>query len=188
MLQWSHMYNFNQTKEEIKKTEEWLKSEFGGIRTGRATPAVLDSVRVEAYGSEVPINQVAGISVEDARMIRITPWDMSQAKAIEKGIQIADIGLSVTVDDKGLRVVFPELTTERRGMFVKLAKQKLEEARVAVRSVREKSLKEMEKKEKDGEISEDGKFRLKAEVQKLIDEAGSTFESLFTKKEKEITE
>jgi ribosome recycling factor len=181
-------YNFNQLKDEIKKTEEWLRTEFGSIRTGRAAPAVLDTVKVDAYGSDVPINQVAGISVEDARMIRITPWDMSQAKAIEKGIQVADLGLSVTVDDKGLRVVFPELTTERRGMFLKLGKQKLEDARVALRSEREKVWKDIEKKEKDGEISEDDKFRLKTELQKIVDDGGSKLEEMFSKKEKEISE
>jgi ribosome recycling factor len=181
-------YNFNQLKEEIKKTETWLQHELGSIRTGRAAPAVLDSVRVDAYGSEVPINQVASISVEDARMIRITPWNMSQAKAVEKGIQLANLGLSVTVDDKGLRVVFPELTAERREMFVKLAKQKLEEARVGVRSEREKTLKDIEKKEKDGEISEDEKFRLKTELQKIVDDAGRILEEMFEKKNKEISQ
>ena len=181
-------YNFNSLKEEIKKTEEWLQHELGSIRTGRATPAVLDSVKVESYGSEVPINQVASIAIEDARMIRITPWDSSVTKAIEKAIQMADIGLSVTIDDKGLRVIFPELTTERRGLLLKVVKQKLEEARVALRSEREKSLKDIEKKENGGEISEDDKFRLKTELQKMIDQAGTTLEEKFTKKEKEISE
>lgn len=181
-------YNFNQLKEEIKKTESWLQGEFGSIRTGRAAPTVLDSVKVQAYGSDVPINQVATVSIEDARMIRITPWDMSQAKEIEKGIQVSNLGLSVTLDDKGLRVVFPELTTERRGMLLKLGKQKLEDARVAIRSEREKVWKDIEKKEKDGEISEDDKFRLKTELQKIIDEAGGVLEGMFGKKEKEISE
>jgi ribosome recycling factor len=181
-------YNFNQLKEEIKKTENWLQSEFGSIRTGRASPAVLDTVKVESYGSEVPINQVASVSIEDARMIRITPWDISQAKAIEKAIQVSNLGLSVTIDEKGLRVTFPELTTERRGILLKLGKQKLEDARVAIRSEREKTWKDIEKREKDGEISEDDKFRLKTELQKIIDEAGGVLETMFSKKEKEISE
>ena len=181
-------YNFTIVKDEIKKTTDWLRTEYSSIRTGRASPAVLDSVRVEAYGSDVPINQVATVSVEDARMIRITPWDMSQAKAIEKGIMLVNLGLSATIDDKGLRVVFPELTSERRDMFVKLAKGKLEEARVAVRNEREKALKDIEKRQKDGEMSEDDKFRYKAELQKMVDDAGFAFEDLFSKKEKEIIE
>ena len=181
-------YNFSQLKSHIQKTEDWLSHELASIRTGRATPAVLDSVKVESYGSEVPINQVASVSIEDARMIRITPWDVSQVKAIEKAIQVSNLGLSATVDEKGLRVIFPELTTERRGILLKLAKQKLEEARVALRGERESTLKDLEKEQKDGRISEDEKFRLKTELQKLIDEAGSKLESMFNKKEKEISE
>jgi ribosome recycling factor len=181
-------YSFNSFKEEIKKTEEWLRHELSSIRTGRATPAVLDSVKVEAYGSEMSINQVATVSIEDARVIRITPWDMSQAKAVEKGIQLADLGLSVGLDDKGLRVIFPELTTERRGLLLKLGKQKLEEARVALRGEREKFLKDIEKKEKDKEISEDDKFRLKNDLQKMVDDTGRTLEEMYSKKEKEISE
>lgn len=189
MLQWFNMvYDFTTLKNEIKRTEEWLRHELGSIRTGRATPAVLDSVKVEAYSSEMAINQVASVAVEDARTIRITPWDNSQAKAIEKGIQLANLGLSVTLDDKGLRVVFPELTTERRGMLLKVGKQKLEEARVAVRGEREKVWKDIEKKEKGGEISEDDKFRLKIDLQKMVDEAGRVLEEMFTKKEREISE
>lgn len=182
------IYNFNPFKKEAKKTEEWLRHELGTIRTGRAAPAVLDAVKVEAYGSFSPINQLASVTIEDARMIRITPWDMSQAKSIEKGIQLANLGLSVTLDDKGLRVVFPELTSERRGMLLKLAKQKLEEARIALRGEREKTWKDIEKKEKEGELSEDDKFRLKNDLQKLVDEIGRVLDEMFSKKEKEIGE
>jgi ribosome recycling factor len=181
-------YDFKDLKAGIKSTEEWLRSEFSGIRTGRATPALLDSVMVEAYGAMMPINQVGSISVEDARMMRVTPWDMSLAKAVEKAIMLADLGLSLAVDEKGVRVIFPDLTADRRASLVKLAKQKLEDARIAIRSEREKTIKDIEKKEKDGEISEDEKFRLKAELQKYIDEAGVTLEGLFAKKEKEIAE
>lgn len=181
-------YDFKDLKAGIKSTEEWLRSEFSGIRTGRATPALLDSVMVEAYGSMMPINQVGSISVEDARMMRVSPWDMSLAKAVEKAIMLADLGLSLAVDDKGVRIMFPDLTADRRASLVKLAKQKLEDARIAIRSEREKTIKDIEKREKDGEISEDEKFRLKAELQKYIDEAGVALEALFIKKEKEIAE
>ena len=181
-------YNFNNLKTEIKKTEEWLKQEFSSLRTGRASSAILDSVKVDAYGSMMPINQVAGISQDDPRSLRISPWDMSQVKNIEKAIQVSNLGLSVVVDDKGLRVIFPELTGERRESLVKIAKQKLEEARVAIRGEREKVLKDIEKKEKDSEIAEDDKFRFKNELQKIIDEAGKVLEEIFLKKEKEIKE
>ncbi|MEQ1561208.1 MAG: ribosome recycling factor [Nitrospira sp.] len=181
-------YNFTPLKQSVKDTEEWLKREFSTIRTGRATPAILDGVTVEAYGTQMPLNQVANISVEDARMIRITPWDMSQVKSVEKGIIISDLGLSVSVDDKGLRVVFPELTSDRRTSLVKIAKQKLEEARITLRGEREKVIKDIDAKEKAGEMSEDEKFRLKTELQKMLDDANRILDEAFSKKEKEIAE
>lgn len=181
-------YNFTSFKQNIKDTEDWLKKEFTNIRTGRATPAILDSVRVEAYGGEMTITQVANVSVEDARMLRITPWDASLAKSIEKSIITSDLGLSVSVDDKGLRVVFPELTSERRVSMVKIAKQKLEDAKVTIRGEREKVIKDIDKQEKDGIISEDDKFRLKTELQKIIDDSNKVLEEILAKKEKEITE
>lgn len=181
-------YNFSPIKQELKNTEEWLKREFLSIRTGRASPAILDCVSVEAYGSMMPINQVANISIEDARMIRISPWDAGQAKAIEKAIMLSDLGLSVTVDDKGLRVVFPDLTSERRLSLVKIAKQKLEEAKITMRGEREKVLKDIDKQEKETGVSKDEAFRYKTELQKLIDDSGRLLEELFCKKEKEITE
>ncbi len=182
------IYSTAQFKLNLKTIEEWLKGEFSGIRTGRANPAILDGVKVDAYGSEMPINQVANVSVEDARVIRITPWDISQAKSIEKAIMISDLGLSVTVDDKGLRVIFPDLTTDRRAALIKIAKQKLEDAKISFRSEREKSIKEIDAAEKVKEISEDEKFRLKADLQKALDEATRVLDELFTKKEKEIAE
>ena len=181
-------YNTAQFKQSLKDIEEWLKKEYTGIRTGRANPSILDGIKVDAYGSEMPINQVANIAVEDARMIRITPWDMSQVKAIEKAIMISDLGLSVSVDDKGLRVNFPELTSDRRGALIKIAKQKLEDARVTLRTEREKSIKDIDAQEKEKTISEDEKFRMKADLQKVLDDANRELDALFTKKEKEITE
>lgn len=181
-------YNFSDFKNKLKETEEWLKREFSAVRTGRATPAILDSLKVDAYGSMMPINQVANISVEDARMLRISPWDSSVTKSIEKAILVSDLGLSVTVDDKGLRVVFPDLTSERRQSLIKIAKQKLEDAKVAIRGEREKVLKDIEAKEKSKEISEDEKFRLKNELQKMLDDVNKVLEDIFAKKEREISE
>ncbi|MBA3733195.1 ribosome recycling factor [Patescibacteria group bacterium] len=181
-------YNFTEFKQNIKETEEWLKREFGTIRTGRASPAILDGVKVEAYGSDMPISQLANISVEDARMIRITPWDMTIAKAIEKAIVTSDLGLSVALDEKGLRVMFPELTSDRRSSLIKIAKQKLEDARVTLRTERERVIKDIDRLEKEGGMSEDEKFRFKAELQKFLDDAGRGLEEIFSKKEKEITD
>ena len=181
-------YNFTQFKQEIKNIEEWLRREFSTIRTGRATPAILDGVRVEAYESDMGIMELANISVEDARMIRITPWDMSLVKAVEKGITASDLGLSVAVDDKGIRVIFPELTSDRRTSLIKVAKQKLEDARITLRGEREKVIKDIDKQERDGGISEDEKFRLKTELQKMLDDTNRVLDEVFVKKEKEISE
>ena len=181
-------YNLTGFKQGLKDVEEWLKKELATVRTGRANLSILDSVSVEAYGSFMPINQVANLSMEDARTVRIAPWDTSVTKDVEKAIVASDLGLSVTVDDKGLRVIFPVLTGERRISLVKLTKQKLEDAKITLRGEREKTLKDLEAKEKDGEMSEDEKFRTKAEVQKLLDECTRNLESLFEKKEKEISE
>ena len=180
-------YNFTAFTAKIKETEEWLKREYQGLRTGRATPAILDIVTVESYGTRMPINQLANVSIEDARTLRISPWDITQAKGIEKAIQDSDLGLSVMTDDKGLRVKFPELTSERRDQLMKVAKAKLEDARVALRSEREKVWGDIQAKEKDGEMSEDEKFRLKEQMQKIVDEANQTLEQLLEKKEQEIS-
>ncbi|MSU45412.1 MAG: ribosome recycling factor [Candidatus Zambryskibacteria bacterium] len=182
------IYNFNVLKQNMKDVEEWLKREFSSIRTGRATPTILDGLKAEAYGSFMSINELGNISVEDARSLRILPWDLSVVKDIEKAILTSDLGLSVSVDDKGLRVIFPELTSERRVALVKIAKQKLEEGKVTLRGERERALKDIERQEKEGEVSEDEKFRIKAEIQKMLDDSTRVMEEIFSKKEKEITE
>jgi ribosome recycling factor len=179
-------YNFLPFKQNIKDIEEWLKKEFSSIRTGRATPNILDGVFVESYGSKMPISQIGSISIEGARSLRISPWDMSQAKSVEKAIMVSNLGLSVAVDDKGLRVTFPELTTESRNSFVKMAKQKLEESRVKLRTERERAWDDIQAKEKEGGMGEDEKFRLKAEMQKIVDETNLKLEALILAKEKEI--
>ena len=182
------IYNFSSFKQGIKEVEAWLSREFGGIRTGRATAAILDGIKVDAYGSEMAVRELGSISVEDARSLRIIPWDMSQAKAIEKAIALSNLGLSMALDDKGVRVTFPDLTTERRSQLVKFAKQKLEDARITLRSEREKVWKDIETGEREGKIAEDDKFRFKTELQKMVDEAGKVLEESFAKKEKEISE
>ena len=182
------VYNFSQFKQKTTEISEWLSREFSGIRTGRATPAILDGVMVEAYNSQMPINQVATITTEGARMIRIAPWDATLTKAVEKAIISSGLGLSATVDGNGLRVVFPELTADRRTALLKIAKQKLEDAKATLRSEREKILKDIDAQEKSGTMSEDEKFRLKADLQKMVDESGQKLTEIFEKKEKEIGE
>ena len=164
----------------------WLQTEFGAIRTGQASPALLDSVKAESYGSMLPLNQMSNVGVEDARTLRITPWDLSQIPAIEKALQDADLGLSVATDSSGVRAIFPELTVERREQLLKLAKSKLEEARIRVRTVRDDKMKLIDKEEKAGDISEDEKFTAKEAVQSKIDTINKNLEDLFSQKETEL--
>lgn len=170
----------------IAETIEWLKQELGGLRTGRATPALLDSVSLEVYGSRMKLNQVASIMVEDARTLYVSPYDTSHIKAIEKAITVADLGVSAGSDERGVRVSFPELTAERRAQLVKLVRAKLEDARIAIRGKRTESIQDIDKAEKAGDMGEDDARRAKDGVQKLIDDANKTFEEMAEKKEKEL--
>lgn len=179
-------YDFKPLEKKIAEITERLSRELSAVRTGRAAPSILDGVMVESYGSRMPINQLATISVEDARVLRITPWDASQAKEIEKAITLANLGLSVSADEKGVRVFFPELTSERRATLIKVAKEKVEDARTSVRSARDEVWSDIQKKERDGEIPEDDKFRFKDEMQKRIDAANAAFDDALARKEKEI--
>jgi ribosome recycling factor len=179
-------YNLENLKSKTLDIENWLKKEFSNIRTGLASTAILDKVRVESYGALTPIDQVASITTEDAKTIRIKPWDASQVQAIEKAVTGSDLGVSVAVDDKGIRLSFPELTSERRQDFVKIAKDKLEQAKISLRGERDEIWGDIQVKEKEGEISQDDKFKLKDDMQKIIDDSGSVFVSLFEKKEEEI--
>lgn len=179
-------YNFSILKEKLGSAEESLHRELSGIRTGRATPSILDTVIVESFGTKMPVKQVASIAVEDARTIRVIPWDTTQIKNIEKAVIQANLGIAIAVDEKGARLSFPELTAERRTVFIKLAKEKLEEAKIKMRNVRDDVWKDIQKKEKDGEISEDEKFRLKDDMQKIVDAISKSMEESFIKKESEI--
>lgn len=179
-------YDFKPFEKRIAEIIEHLGKELSGIRTGRATPTILDGIQVESYGTRVNLNQVANISVEDARTLRISPYDATQAKEIEKAITVANLGLSVGADEKGLRVFFPELTGERRTSLIKIAKEKVEESRTTIRLEREEVWADIQKQEKDGDMSEDDKFRSKEEMQKRVDAANTKFEEALERKEKEI--
>lgn len=179
-------YNFSQFKTKLTEIEKWLAKEFSGIHTGRATPSILDTVMIESYGSRTSISHVASITVEDARTLRVAPWDKGQAKGIEKAVNEANLGVSASADVEGIRIFFPELTTDRRASLVKVIKQKLEDARVSLRAEREKIWNDIQDKERKGEIPEDDKFRFKEELQKLVDESHKKLDALFGRKEKEI--
>ncbi|MEN9649466.1 MAG: hypothetical protein RL094_433 [Candidatus Parcubacteria bacterium] len=179
-------YNFSKFQQKIKETQDWLTREMSAIRTGRASTAFLDSVRVDSYGSEMPLSGVGSLSTEDARTIRITPWDHSQTQAVEKAIVASNLGVSVVVDDKGLRVIFPELTGERREQLIKVAKQKLEDGKVAIRQERNEVSNDLNDKKKEGTMGEDDVARAKAEMEKITQEGSKKLEEMFNKKEQEI--
>lgn len=176
----------NGYEKRLKEVIEFLQKEFIAIRTGQATPALLDSVKVESYGTYMPIQQIGSIGVEDARTLRISTWDATQIPAIERAIRDSDLGVSVSTDSAGLRVIFPDLTAERRQQIIKIAKGKLEDARVSVRAVRDDAMKEIEAALKAGDISEDDKHTKREQVQKSVDLTNRTLEAIFEKKEEEI--
>lgn len=161
--------------------------ELSSVRTGRATPAILDTIKPEVYGTRTPINQVAAVNIEDARTLRIVPWDKSLTKIIEAAIQNANLGIGVGSDDQGLRVTFPELTAERRTMLLKVANEKLEAARITLRGHRTDTLKALEAAEKEGGMGKDELARFKDDVQKKIDKGNEALEALFKRKEAEVS-
>lgn len=176
----------SEIKQKFRDVSDWLAKEYTGIRTGQASVSFLDSIRVESYGSILPLQQVGSISIEDSRTLRVAPWDSGQITAIEKAVQEADLGVSVATDSAGLRIIFPELTSERRVQLLKLAKGKLEDSRVSVKAIRDDFMKEIEKQFKAGEIGEDEKFSQKDSIQKEVEETNRNLESLFNKKEAEL--
>src|SRR3989344_4947674 len=179
-------YNFSVFKAELKKVGDFLNKEYNQLNIGRASPMVLDGVTVESYGSRVPLKNTASVSIEDPKTLRIAPWDKNQIKDIEKAITSANLGLSVATDDLGIRVIFPQLTTETRQNLAKVLKEKLEATRIAVRRERERVWEDVQTKEKEGKLTEDEKFRAKDELQKIIDEANRNLEATFDKKEREV--
>jgi len=176
------------TSFDTRRTEivGWLTREFATVRTGRATPTLLDMVQVESYGTRVPIVQVGSVGNEDARTLRVTLWDKKQIKDVERAITEANLGVSVMSDDNGIRVIFPELTSERRVQLLRLAKAKFEEARVTLRKARDEAMKDVDVKEREGGMGEDEKFRVKEEVQKRIDATNTVFDQMLARKETEI--
>ena len=179
-------YAFSDLKKKTQEIQEWLTKELSAVHTGRASVSLLDTVRVPAYGSSMPITQLANMSIEDARTIRISPWDTSVLGAIDKALREANLGVSVATDEKGLRVSFPDLTTETREKYVKLVGKKMEEARISIRGVRDEVWNDIQVKEKGGTLGEDDKFRAKEEMEKIIKETNDKLESIARQKEESI--
>lgn len=178
--------NMDNISEKLQEVTAWLQKEFSSIRTGQASPMLLDNVKVESYGTYMPINQVGSINIEDARTLRISVWDKQAVSAIERAIQDANLGISTVADSDGVRVIFPELTSERRVQLLKLAKSKLEDARISVRAVRDEIMKIIDKQQKDGEMSEDERFTHKETIQGRVDATNRALETLFIQKETEL--
>lgn len=175
-------------EEKMKKTTASLINEYVSIRAGRANPAVLDKVRVDYYGTPTPVNQVAAISVSEARILVIQPWDISLLKAIEKAIQATDIGINPQNDGKVIRIVFPPLTEERRKELSKSVHKYAEDAKVAIRSIRRDALDAFKAKKKKSEITEDDLKDAEKEMQNLTDKFCKDIDILRDKKVKEILE
>jgi ribosome recycling factor len=170
----------------MKKALDYTLHEFSSIHTGKATPAMVEGVMVEAYGSQMRLKECAAITTPDARMIQIQPWDKGLAKAVEKAIQQANLGLNPSVDGGLVRVPLPELSRERRQEFVKVANRMAEEGRVQIRNVRRDSLDALKKAEKAGQISEDDLKRFEKEVQTATDKTIKDIGDHLAKKEKEL--
>ena len=179
---------YQETRESMDKSIDSLKNEFKRVRTGRASPSLLDGIRVEYYGTMTPLNQMASLSAPESRLITIQPWDVSVIKDIEKAILKSDLGLTTSNDGKLVRISIPPLTEEGRKQLVKVIYKKSEEHRVAVRNIRRDSNELLKGLKKDGEISEDDAFRSQDQVQKITDKYIKLIDDVCKEKEKEILE
>jgi ribosome recycling factor len=182
------MLSVNDARAHMEKAIEAMKREFSSVRTGKASPALLDSVRVDAYGSKMPIAQVATVSAPEPRMLIVQPWDKGLLHAIEKAISTAEIGLNPANDGNIIRVPVPALNEERRKDMVKMLGKLAEEGRVAVRHARQEANKEIKKQQSDHKISEDDAHRQTDQVQKLTDEYIAKIDQLLKAKEHEVME
>jgi ribosome recycling factor len=179
-------YDINELKRRMQGALQVLKQELSGLRTGRASPSLLDHVQVEAYGSHMPLNQLATVSIPEPRLLSVQVWDKSMVKAVEKAIIAANLGLNPATEGQVLRLRLPELNEERRKELAKIAHKYAETARVAVRHVRRDGQELLKKLEKDKKISQDDHTRHSAEVQKATDQAIADIDQALAAKEKEI--
>jgi ribosome recycling factor len=178
--------NLARYRDRMDKSVAALKEEFGALRTGRASASLLDQIHVDAYGSNMPLNQIGSISVPEPRSISVSVWDRGLVVSVEKAIRASGLGLNPVVEGQNLRIPIPPLTEERRRDLAKLAGRYAEQQRVAVRNVRHDAMDDLKKAEKDGTISQDEQKRLQAEVQKLTDEAVRRVDEALKTKEQEI--
>lgn len=178
--------DYTNIKEKMEKCINVYSEKLSEVRAGRANPAILNKIRIDYYGTATPISQVAGISVPEARLIVIQPWDMSVLKEIEKAILASDIGINPNNDGKVIRLAFPELTEERRKDIVKDIKKMAEEAKVAVRSVRRDGIETAKAEQKEGNMTEDELKQAENDIQKLTDNSIEEIDKILANKEKEV--
>lgn len=180
------IYNFSRIKDKAGDIKKKFQNEISSLRTGRATPAFVENIIVDSYGAKMPLKHAASINVEDARTLRITPWDISILKNIENAIANSSLGSQPIADKQSIRLALPELSEERRKALIKILSEKLEEAKIALRQERDEVWKDIQEKERKGEIPEDDKFRFKDDLQKIIDKATEEVEEIAKRKELEI--
>jgi len=178
----------NDVDGKMNKTIEALKAEFNALRTSRATPALVENIKVEYYGSILPLKQVASISIPEPRMILVQPWDSNAMSDIERAFLKSELGITPNNDGKVIRLVLPSLTEERRQELVKLAKKIAEDSKIAVRNVRRDANEEIKKLEKDSKITEDERFKAQEDIQHVTDEHIKKIEQVLEIKEKDILE
>jgi len=178
----------DEAKDRMHKAVVHLQEEFSSVRTGRATPALVDKLKVDYYGTDVPLQQLAGFSVPEPRVLTIAPYDKGAVKAIEKAIQLSDLGVNPSNDGTVIRLTFPELTADRRKSLVKVVKTRAEEGRVAVRNVRRHVRQELEQLEKDGDLSRDELERIEKDLEKLTHDVVGEIDTMLGKKERELLE
>lgn len=177
-----------QAEEKMRKAIEVTREEFVGVRTGRASPALVERLTVDYYGAPTPLRQLAGISVPDPRSLSITPYDRNAIASIEKAILASDIGITPSNDGQHIRLNFPSLTEERRKELIKVVRERAEHGRVAVRNVRRQAKEEIERDEKAGEVGQDDMHRAERELQKLTDRIVGEIDEMLARKEAELME
>ena len=178
--------DYTNIKDKMEKSINVYNEKLSEVRAGRANPAILNKVKIDYYGTPTPINQVAGISVPEARLIVIQPWDISVLKEIEKAILASDIGINPNNDGKVIRLAFPELTEERRKDLVKDIKKMAEEAKIAIRAIRRDGIEEAKQEQKDGNMTEDELKQAENEIQKLTDKSVEEIDKILENKEREV--
>ena len=180
------MFDLNMYQEKMEKAVDVLKKEFAGLRTGRASTSLLDSISIEAYGSKVPLNQVSNISVPESRLLTVQVWDDSLVSTVENSIRNSNLGLNPMIEGSLIRIPIPELSEERRIEIVKIASKYSEDSKISIRNIRRDAMEKIKSLEKNKEISQDELFKFSDKIQKMTDNLIEKVETLFVDKEKDI--